>query len=66
VLAAVQGCLQQHPAHGQYMLTLKLATLGLGYLGRTGITEIAQPILDRLAKVSTTKSWVGRSWCGAQ
>lgn len=46
------GYVRQARDQGDYALTLKLAALGLGFLGRSGVTDIAQPILDRLAKVS--------------
>ncbi|MBH0236471.1 IclR family transcriptional regulator [Methylobrevis albus] len=39
----------QHPGTGTYALTIRLAALGLGWLGRTGVTDVAQPVLDRLA-----------------
>ncbi|WP_428624017.1 IclR family transcriptional regulator, partial [Sedimenticola sp.] len=43
---------RQLQSQGAYTLTIKLAALGLGFLGRSGVTDIAQPILDRLAKTS--------------
>lgn len=43
---------RQERDQGDYALTIKLAALGLGFLGRSGVTDIAQPILDRLAQVS--------------
>ncbi len=43
---------RQSRDQGDYALTIKLAALGLGYLGRSGVTDIAQPILDRLAQTS--------------
>lgn len=46
------GYVRQERHQGDYMLTIRLAALGLGFLGRCGITDIAQPILDRLAQVS--------------
>lgn len=46
------GYVCQSRDQGAYRLTLKLAAMGLGYLGRTGVTDITQPILDRLADVS--------------
>lgn len=45
-----QGYVQQHPGHGQYMLTFKLVSLGLSYLSNSGIVDIAQPLLDNLAQ----------------
>lgn len=43
------GYAQQMRDHGDYRLTLKLATSGLSYLARTGIPDLSQPILDDLA-----------------
>ncbi|MCP1198326.1 IclR family transcriptional regulator [Notoacmeibacter sp. MSK16QG-6] len=43
------GYVRQLRSQGDYGLTLKLASLGLTYLGKNGITEIVQPILDWLA-----------------
>lgn len=43
------GYVRQEKNHGNYTLTIKLAAMGLGFLGRSGVTDIAQPILDRLA-----------------
>lgn len=34
---------------GDYALTVQLAALGLGWMGRTGIPDVVQPVLDRLA-----------------
>jgi DNA-binding IclR family transcriptional regulator len=38
--------------HGDYALTTKLAALGLSFLSSSGIVDIAQPLIDRLATVS--------------
>ncbi|SAL58055.1 IclR family transcriptional regulator [Caballeronia turbans] len=46
------GYVKQDPNSSQYMLTVKLASLGLSYLAATGITDAAQPLLDDLAQVS--------------
>jgi DNA-binding IclR family transcriptional regulator len=43
------GYVRQLRDHGDYALTTKLAALGLSYLGASGIVDIAQPIIDRLA-----------------
>jgi IclR family transcriptional regulator, acetate operon repressor len=37
-------------ANGAVRLSVKLAALGLAYLGTSGITDLVQPILDDLAK----------------
>lgn len=46
------GYVKQDPNSLQYMLTVKLASLGLSYLAATGITDAAQPLLDDLAEAS--------------
>jgi len=43
------GYVRQVRSQGDYALTIKLAAMGLGFFGRSGVTDIAQPILDRLA-----------------
>lgn len=43
------GYVRQDRAQGDYALTIKLAAMGLSFLGQSGVTDIAQPILDRLA-----------------
>lgn len=43
------GYVRQERAHGDYQLTIRLASLGLGFLARTGITDVSQPVLDDLA-----------------
>lgn len=43
------GYVRQVREHGDYALTTKLASLGLSYLGASGMVDIAQPVLDRLA-----------------
>ena len=44
------GYVRQLQAHGSYILTMKLPAMGLAHLSRAGISDIAQPILDQLAK----------------
>lgn len=46
------GYVRQLRNHGDYALTVRMASIGLGYLAATGIVDIAQPLLDRLANVS--------------
>lgn len=46
------GYVRQLRDQGDYGLTLKLAALGLGYLGNSGVVDVAQPALDRLAQAS--------------
>lgn len=46
------GYVRQTRGHGDYLLTTKLVSMGLSYLGNTGIIDIAQPLLNRLAESS--------------
>lgn len=46
------GYVRQDHSQGNYLLTLKLVSLGLGFLSASGIVDIAQPLLDRLAAES--------------
>jgi DNA-binding IclR family transcriptional regulator len=43
------GYVRQKADHGDYTLTIKLPALGLNFLSRSGIVDIVQPLLDRLA-----------------
>ena len=54
LLAELQrrGYVRQRQAHGDYQLTTKLVSLGLGYLSGAGIVDIAEPLLERLAQTS--------------
>jgi DNA-binding IclR family transcriptional regulator len=44
-----RGLATQDEATQHYRLTMRLAALGFRFLAETGITEICQPVLDRLA-----------------
>ncbi len=46
------GYVRQIRGMGDYQLTIKLAALGLSYLGQSGIVDVSQPILDALAQRS--------------
>ena len=46
------GYVRQAEEFMPYRLTLKLATLGLHYFTSTGVVELIQPVLDRLARQS--------------
>lgn len=46
------GYVRQTRDHGDYMLSTKLVSMGLSFLSNTGIVDIAQPLLDRLAQAS--------------
>src|SRR5690554_1061645 len=43
------GYVRQLPQRGDYTLTTKLASLGLSFLSRSGVVDIAQPVINRLA-----------------
>ena len=47
-----QGYVRQVHSQGDYILTSKLASLGLGFLSSAGIVDIAEPLLELLAKES--------------
>jgi DNA-binding IclR family transcriptional regulator len=49
---AEQGYVRQSRERGDYMLTTKLVSLGLNYLKASGVVDLCQPILDRLAESS--------------
>jgi DNA-binding IclR family transcriptional regulator len=49
---AARGYVRQSRDRGDYMLTTKLVSLGLNYLRNSGIIDICQPALDRLAASS--------------
>lgn len=44
------GYVRQPRELGEYHLTSKLISLGLTYLSKTGVVDIAQPLIDRLAE----------------
>lgn len=46
------GYVRQTQAQGDYAVTIKLPAMGLGFLGRAGITDVTQPVLDGLAAYS--------------
>ena len=46
------GYVRQTRDHGEYVLTTKLVAMGLSYLSNSGILDVAQPLLDRLAELS--------------
>jgi IclR family transcriptional regulator, acetate operon repressor len=47
---SAQGYVRQSRERGDYMLTTKLVSLGLNYLKSSGVVDLCQPILDRLAE----------------
>lgn len=44
------GYVRQSRDLGEYVLTTKLVSLGLSFLSKTGVIDIAQPLLDRIAE----------------
>jgi len=44
------GYVRRDERHGDFMLAMKAVALGLRYLSSSGVSDIAQPILDRLAR----------------
>ncbi|AVD90132.1 Acetate operon repressor [compost metagenome] len=44
------GYVKQNPSTTHYLLTVKLASLGLTYLASSGIIDATQPLLDELAQ----------------
>ncbi|RYH16182.1 MAG: MarR family transcriptional regulator, partial [Alcaligenaceae bacterium] len=46
------GYVRQSALDGQYVLTIKLVSMGLSFLSSSGIVDIAQPLLDELALAS--------------
>ncbi len=47
---AEHGYVRQNRERGDYVLTTKLVSLGLNYLKHSGVVDLCQPILDRLAE----------------
>ncbi|MFY9509663.1 MAG: IclR family transcriptional regulator [Rubrivivax sp.] len=43
------GYVRQLRDQGDYVLTVKLVSLGLSFLSNSGVVDVAQPLLDRLA-----------------
>ncbi|SIQ55686.1 IclR family transcriptional regulator [Pseudacidovorax sp. RU35E] len=46
------GHVRQDERDGHYQITIKLAALGLAFLSRSGVVDVAQPLLERLAEAS--------------
>ena len=46
------GYVRQMPQRGDYALTTKLASLGLSFLSKSGVVDIAQPVINRIAKAT--------------
>jgi IclR family transcriptional regulator, acetate operon repressor len=43
------GYVRAMPQRGHYTLTTKMPSMGLSYLSKSGVVDIAQPLIDRLA-----------------
>lgn len=46
------GYVRQLPRRGDYALTTKLASMGLSFLGKSGVVDIALPVIGRLAEAT--------------
>ena len=46
------GYVRQLREQGDYVLTIRLVSLGLGFLSASGVVDVAQPLLDGLAEES--------------
>ena len=46
------GYVRQTRERGDYVLTTKLVSMGLNYLKHSGVVDMTQPIMDRLAEAS--------------
>lgn len=44
------GYVRQERYQGSYLLTAKIASLGFLFLAGTGVTDLAQPVIERLAR----------------
>mgnify|MGYP003583219851 CR=1 FL=1 len=46
------GYVRQLPHRGDYALTTKMASMGLSFLGKSGVVDIAQPVISRVAQAT--------------
>jgi IclR family acetate operon transcriptional repressor len=46
------GYVRQLPQRGEYALSTKLASMGLSFLGKSGVVDLAQPVINRLAQAT--------------
>jgi IclR family acetate operon transcriptional repressor len=46
------GYVRQLPQRGDYALTTRLASMGLSFLSKSGVVDIAQPVIHRLAQAT--------------
>nr|MDA8248217.1 helix-turn-helix domain-containing protein [Rhodospirillales bacterium] len=47
-----RGYVRQEGDRGVYMLTAKLVSVSFNYLSGSGVVDLAQPVLDRLAQAT--------------
>ncbi|MEO7391954.1 MAG: IclR family transcriptional regulator [Ramlibacter sp.] len=47
-----RGYVRQARKQGDYVLTTRIVSLGLGFLSSAGIVDVAEPLLERLAQAS--------------
>ena len=47
-----RGYVRQMAQRGDYVMTTKVASLGLSFLSASGVVDIAQPLIERLAEAS--------------
>ena len=46
------GYVRQLPQRGDYALTTKMASMGLSFLSKSGVVDVSQPIINRLAQAT--------------
>jgi DNA-binding IclR family transcriptional regulator len=46
------GYVRQLPQRGDYALTTRMASMGLSFLSKSGVVDIAQPVINRLAEAT--------------
>lgn len=46
------GYVRQDPRDGHYFMTMKMVSVGLSFLSKSGVVDVAQPLLDELARAS--------------
>lgn len=46
------GYVRQMPQRGDYALSTKLASMGLSFLSKSGVVDIAQPVINRVAQAT--------------
>lgn len=46
------GYVRQLPQRGDYALTTKIASMGMSFLSKSGVVDISQPIINRLAQAT--------------